>query len=315
MGQLTGDALGSMVEFMSREEIARLYPGGLRKIGPSTVFGTVAGQPTDDSEMALALTRSLLPNGYNPEAAAIAYGRWYNSAPFDIGTATRQATAAMARAAARGESASEAAYAHADAETEANGGLMRQSPLAIWGSSLDSEALDGIVRADTRLTHPSVVCQDASATFIVAVAAVIMDGLSAEAAYKAALEWNKTHGSSAKITRALQDAAHKPPHYQPHQGHVPIALQNAFYQALNATSFEEGIVATVMGGGDTDTNAAIAGALLGAVHGLEAIPGQWREAILTCRPAQGASGVQRPRPEEYWPAEALELAEKLLAHG
>ncbi len=54
-----------------------------------------------------------------------------------------------------------------------------------------------------------------------------------------------------------------------------IAFRNALWQLLNALSFEEGVVDTVMRGGDTDTNAAICGALLGAVYGLDAIPVQW----------------------------------------
>jgi len=54
-----------------------------------------------------------------------------------------------------------------------------------------------------------------------------------------------------------------------------LALQNAFYQLLHASSLERGVVDTVRAGGDTDTNAAIAGALLGAVHGRDVIPQQW----------------------------------------
>ena len=44
IGQLVGDALGSMVEFKSAEKIGALYPAGLRVIGPSTVHHTIAGQ-------------------------------------------------------------------------------------------------------------------------------------------------------------------------------------------------------------------------------------------------------------------------------
>ena len=62
-GQLVGDALGSMVKFTSAHDIARLYPHGLREIGPSPVHGTIADQPTDDSELALALARSLAAYG------------------------------------------------------------------------------------------------------------------------------------------------------------------------------------------------------------------------------------------------------------
>ena len=47
------------------------------------------------------------------------------------------------------------------------------------------------------------------------------------------------------------------------QGFVLIALQNAFFELLHAPDLQTGVVNTVRRGGDTDTNAAIAGALLG----------------------------------------------------
>jgi len=75
--------------------------------------------------------------------------------------------------------------------------------------------------------------------------------------------------------------------------------------------FEEALVATVGQGGDTDTNAAIAGALLGAAHGREAIPLRWIFAVLSCRPL-AESGALRPRPGEYWPDDILELSKALL---
>ena len=98
------------------------------------------------------------------------------------------------------------------------------------------------------------------------------------------------------------------------KGWVLIALQNAFYQVLHAPSLEEGVVQTVMASGDTDTNAAIAGALLGAVHGRDAIPPQWLQSVLSCRPLP-KSGSSHPRPIEFWPMDALRLAERLLVLG
>ena len=97
------------------------------------------------------------------------------------------------------------------------------------------------------------------------------------------------------------------------EGWVRIALQNAFYELLHAESLEAGVVATVRRGGDTDTNAAIAGALLGAVHGREAVPAQWRSMVLSCRPL--APRARRPRPRPYWPVDVLEIAERLLLAG
>jgi ADP-ribosyl-[dinitrogen reductase] hydrolase len=74
-------------------------------------------------------------------------------------------------------------------------------------------------------------------------------------------------------------------------------------------------VATVMRGGDTDTNAAIAGALLGALYGAPSVPQQWREAVLTCRSSAGIAGVHRPRPRAFWPVDALILSERLAVAG
>ena len=89
------------------------------------------------------------------------------------------------------------------------------------------------------------------------------------------------------------------------------ALQNAFYRLASRANVEESLVATVSCGGDTDTNAAIAGALLGAFHGRDAFPSRWILPVLACRPLAEAA-VARPRPMQYWPDDVLEVAEALL---
>lgn len=63
LGQLAGDALGSLVEFQSPEEIHRSYPEGVRELADGGTWNTIAGQPTDDSEMALLLARMLTERG------------------------------------------------------------------------------------------------------------------------------------------------------------------------------------------------------------------------------------------------------------
>ncbi len=316
LGQLAGDALGSMVEFQGTAAIGARYPRGLRAIGPSPVFDTLAGQPTDDSELALALARTLLRDGaFIDDSVAAAYGYWRESGPFDVGGTIGAATTVIIAAQGRGEGPADVARRAANTASEANGALMRQSPLAVWGHALAPAALDTLARADTTLTHPNRVCQDASAAYLVALAAAIREGLDAPAAYDRARAWDRERGASPTVTAALEAAAHAAPAYERNQGHALIALQNAFYQALHAPLVEEGIVATVMGGGDTDTNAAIAGALLGAIHGARAVPSQWRQTVLTCRPLRGALGVDQPRPQGFWPVDALYLAERLVANG
>jgi ADP-ribosyl-[dinitrogen reductase] hydrolase len=299
LGQLTGDALGSMVEFKQASWLRQRYPQGLREIGPSPVWQTLAGQPTDDSELALILARTLLAGGtFMEEHVQQAYRWWYHSKPFDIGGTILAALTG-----------------HPNRASQANGALMRQSPLAIWGHALFPDELAELVIRDTRLTHPHPVCVDASAAFIVALAAVVREGLDAGQTHERALHWSTSHGASGSVIEALQAAVHAPPEYSQNQGWVLVALQNAFYVALHTSSFEEGVVATVMGGGDTDTNAAIAGALLGAIHGAPAVPRQWREAVLTCRPQAGIPGVSQPRPRAFWPVDALLLAERLAVAG
>ena len=74
LGQLAGDALGSLVEFQTPEQIRREYPGGVRELADGGTWNTIAGQSTDDSEMALLLARMLVKNGsYESEAARKEY--------------------------------------------------------------------------------------------------------------------------------------------------------------------------------------------------------------------------------------------------
>ena len=80
LGQLAGDALGSLVEFQTPEQIQREYPNGVRKLVDGGTWNTIAGQPTDDSEMALLLARMLVDQGkYDPEEARKAYVYWLDS--------------------------------------------------------------------------------------------------------------------------------------------------------------------------------------------------------------------------------------------
>ena len=314
LGQLAGDSLGGLVEFSSAAKIKSKYPSGLRELMDGGHWGILAGQPTDDSELALMLARSIVQaKGYEPAAALDAYVHWYGSPPFDIGGTT----SAALRGARRGRTPQErlkGAKQYASTSSQANGSLMRISPLAIFGAGNPTAAADW-ARADSSLTHPHQVCQDSCAVSMAAIATAIAEGCSAQDCYRAALDEARRSSAAAPVAEALREAAEQPPDdYQTQQGWVLIALQNAFYQLLHAASLEDGVVQTVMAGGDTDTNAAIAGALLGAVHGRDAIPAQWRRSILSCRPLP-KSGTSHPRPIDFWPVDALPLAEKLLVLG
>ena len=294
LGQLAGDSLGSLVEFQDAATIRRSHPDGVRELADGGTWNILAGQPTDDSELALLLARTLL-DGFDLDAIREAYVTWLHSDPFDVGNATSRGLGG-----------------DPDPASQANGSVMRVSPLAIYGHAMQPNALADLARAESAITHPHPVCRDASAAYCIAIAQAIRTGEGAQASYQAALHWAHEAGAESSVIESLEAAAFGPPVEYFHQmGWVRIALQNAFYQLLHAPSLEAGVVATVMAGGDTDTNAAIAGALLGAVHGREAIPQRWRRGLLSCRPIE--SGF-RKRPMPFWPVDALELAERLLGH-
>ena len=297
LGQLAGDALGSLVEFQTPAQIINRYPDGVRLLSDGGIFNTIAGQPTDDSEMALGLARFLVRTGsYDAESVRKIYRDWLDSGPFDCGGTISTGL--------RGK---------LDPVSQANGAMMRISPLGIWGANYELDKVAEWAEQDALLTHPHPVCVQANILYTKAIAHAVQSGVQAINLYRQILAWAKESGVDANLLQSIKNAEDQPvSDFVHHQGWVLIAFQNALWQLVHAENLEEAVIATVMGGGDTDTNAAICGALLGAVYGKDAIPEQWLNTIQNCRPEKGLPGVYRPRPECYWPMDALELAEKLL---
>jgi ADP-ribosylglycohydrolase/fructose-1,6-bisphosphatase/inositol monophosphatase family enzyme len=309
LGLVTGDSLGSQVESRSAGDIRANYPNGVRSLAASPVLRTLAGQPTDASELGLALARSLIGKArYDPEAAAGAYGRWYRSGPFDCGITTARAFAHATEATANKALAARRA---ADPTSQSNGSLMRIAPIGVWAA----DPIDAARAAmeDSRLSHPHPVCLTACAVFAAAIAAAIAGadrGVMADIAIQTAEAAGPDGGT---VLHSLRQAASgvTPADYQRHMHWVLIALQNAFFHLSSGTGVEAALIHTVECGGDADANAAIAGALLGAADGRSALPSRWVMPVLTCRPDPGLH-PNRPRPEEYWPDDLLDLTEALL---
>jgi ADP-ribosylglycohydrolase/fructose-1,6-bisphosphatase/inositol monophosphatase family enzyme len=309
LGMVIGDSLGSQVEFKTAAQIRAAHPHGVRAVADSPVWHTLAGQPTDDSELGLALARSLVRSGgYDVEDAAAAYGRWYASVPFDCGHTTAQAFAPAASA--RTDKAA-AARANASRGSQSNGSLMRIAPVGVWAHDPDEAA--AVADKDSSLSHPHPVCRAACAAFAAAVSAAL-SGADRRGMIDVALRIAHAAGEEAAAVTAVlrQAAAGLPPaDFQQHMGWVLIALQNAFFHLATGIATEPALIETVGRGGDTDTNAAIAGALLGAADGRTPLPVRWVIPVLTCRPDPGLHPA-RPRPDEYWPDDLLDLTEALL---
>ena len=304
-GQVIGDNLGGLVEFRKEREIARLYPDGVTDLSDGGQWGLLAGQATDDSELALTLARTLLETGsYDRELVATAYGEWYTSSPFDIGSTTERAVSAAAEAGAGSKAG--AASLQADATSQSNGSLMRVSPIGVWARRPD--VADRFAREDSGLSHPNEVCVDACGVYAAAITEGIRSG-DRETMLRIARDYARTAEVAAVLARAAE--GQEPEDYWSDMGWVLIALQNAFCRLRRCEKVEAALVATVGKGGDTDTNGAIVGALLGAADGLRAIPNRWIMPVPACRP-HGALGAKKPRPMRYWPDDLAALTEALL---
>lgn len=301
-GQVTGDALGTTVEFERAETIAAKYPGGVREMVGGGPFAMEAGQVTDDSELALCLARSLAEKqSYDEDDVARRYIDWCQGNPPDCGGTTRRA---FGGSVPRGASVASTVRARALRDSQANGALMRVSPLAVFGSRLDPEALHTLAAADASLSHPHEVCVAANQVFVFAISYALRTGGSGPEVFDTTMAFAKSTLSCTEALPTLELATHGlPADPFTHMGWVRIALQCAFNQLRHATSFEQAMVDVVALGGDTDTNACITGALLGAVFGVEGIPARWIRAVKACQP---------PRPREFWCNDLDDLAAALV---
>jgi ADP-ribosylglycohydrolase len=297
LGQLSGDSLGGLVEFRTSEEIFNLYPSGVRDLADGGTWNTIAGQPTDDSEMAIALTRTLVRDGrYDASAVRKAYEEWFYSDPFDCGMTICLGLTGTPML-----------------SSQANGALMRVAPLGIFGAKCDPELVAKWASDDAEITHPNKTCRDANALFAIGISHAIRTGCNAVELWQEIQEWSQ----KLQVAPELRAIVAKPTdqsndQFTRHRGWVLVAFQNALWQLLNASDLESGIIDTISRGGDTDTNAAICGALLGSVYGIRRVPSRWVKVILNCRPVEGSPEVLRPRPDIYWPVDAMSLAEQLL---
>jgi ADP-ribosylglycohydrolase/fructose-1,6-bisphosphatase/inositol monophosphatase family enzyme len=310
LGLAIGDALGAQVETLTAAAIAATHPDGVRHLDDSAIWRTLAGQPTDDTELALALARSLIGRAtYDAETAAAAYGAWFATDPFHAEPTTARAFAAAASTDA-GLKAAAAARAAADPDSRSNGALMRVAPIGIWAG--DPTRAAKAAREDCALSHPHPTCQAACAALAAAIAAGIG---GADRAGMLAAALHAAHGvaDGEAVVTTLEQARAGLPETDVHTdtGSALTALGNAFGHLATGTDAESALIRTVAAGGDTNTNAAITGALFGAADGRLAFPVRWVMPVLTCRPDAGLA-IARPRPDIYWTDDLIDLAEALL---
>ncbi|MDD4838687.1 MAG: ADP-ribosylglycohydrolase family protein [Synergistaceae bacterium] len=235
--------------------------------------------------------------GYNKETAKQKYMDWMDSNPFGIGETTASGLSGRL-----------------NSKSQANGAMMRISPLAVYLSKFgyaeneDWQIADTRAASDALITHPNPICIHANILFVRTLITLISSETDPAELYQKIKEWSNEIGADRSLLTVIESAEKDPPsNYTENQGWVLIAFWNAIYQLLHAGSPLEGILNTVKSGGDTDTNAAIAGALLGARFGYDAFPKQWLDTVQACKP-----GGERPRPDIYWVGDIKNLTENIF---
>jgi len=292
LAQACGDALGAPYEF--GQPLPGDAPVSMKGGGP---FGWAPAEWTDDTSMSIPLLdaaerarregNDLLEH---LDAVAVAWHAWAQDAN-DVGNQTRAALTAAARPGpVTADALTAAARDRHDrvGRSGGNGSLMRTAPLAL--AYLDDEASLGVAaRRVSDLTHPDPDAGDACVLWCAAIRHAVLTGTLNPSIGLRLLPADR---SALWHARLLEAETHPPTHFD-HNGWVVHALQAAWsaihhtpvpgldpaHDSYPAQHLLHALETVVRAGGDTDTVAAIAGALLGATWGASAVPAEWRRRV------------------------------------
>jgi ADP-ribosyl-[dinitrogen reductase] hydrolase len=286
LGQAAGDALGAGYETGKPVPAsgAEMCGGG---------FGFEPGEWTDDTQQAIVVAQARS----DPAAAAAGLMRWYRGGPVDVGTATAavlgrasrpQELAGLSRAYSESQAAAPRP-AHWD-PGGANGSLMRTGPACLPFLG-DRQRIAAAAREISDLTHADPYCGDACVLWSLAIEAAIERGGEPAELVALGLPYlpaERREFWREQIGRAL---AGDPAQFSMN-GSAVGCFRAALSAVAHADGLQDGLRRAVAIGGDTDTVAAVAGALLGAIHGASAVPAGWRE-ILHGWPDMKAADLER----------------------
>jgi len=309
LGAFIGDSLGSFIEFQRDipppllEETLTMPGGGPFSLGP--------GQVTDDSELAMCLMRGLLAgNGkLDMDAVALYYGRWVGTGPFDIGITTRKALSPLMEGRATANVCIAAAE-RSNGSSQSNGSLMRLTPLAVWAHRLAPAQAARAARIEASMTHSSPTIHHANACYVLAIHHLINSPGDRTGAFAAAKNYADTEGNEdiKDWFRFISSGSHMPG--TPQMGWAKIGFTHAFSHLVRGSGYVDALRETLALGGDTDTNAAIVGGLVGAVCGTEGLPTEYAEKVLRYT---YATKKGRRRPDFLNQTEVMQQLEQLYA--
>jgi ADP-ribosyl-[dinitrogen reductase] hydrolase len=304
VGSAVGDALGAPFEFGPPGEYSARFPapvlGGTGEMAGGGGFGWSPGEFTDDTQMALVQAESLLARDGLDGADLFARFRAWAADASDVGNQTR---AALSSGLPWPEAA-EAYFAAHPNGSAGNGGVMRATPSAVFAAEGDLAESMELGRRLAAVTHGDPAAQWGAALLhgLVHVALRGDDPFS----MLASLLERLPAGQERFV--AMLDHGWSPSLGGPGNGSVWTCLAQAVWAVRTTDSFADAVVAAIDLGGDTDTVAAVAGGLAGAVYGIQAIPSRWTTYLNgTVRQLDGSVRA-------YGNADLQELTRRLLGH-
>jgi poly(ADP-ribose) glycohydrolase ARH3 len=272
-GVAVGDCVGAPFEGWSEVSHADL---------DRVLDGDSLLQYTDDTAMTIVLARSLLATGgFDGQHLSAAFAEAYAAEPWRGYGAGPPRVFEMLRRGARWDEAPSRLFG---AEGSfGNGGAMRVAPVALLALGNLATTAD-LARRTASVTHAHDIGMDGAALLACAVGAVLdgggdADPLAVVEAVRPHVATGELRSRLDRIPPLLDDPA--PDRIAAELGHGTSAVE-AVPAALTAGlapsgSVVEAVSLAVRIGGDTDTIAAMAGALAGARHGFAAVPARLRE--------------------------------------
>lgn len=281
LGVAVGDALGVPVEFRAR---------GTFHVTDMQGYGTHNQPPgtwSDDTSLTLALADSL--SRYyvcNLHDMAYNFVRWHDEAAFtahgevfDIGGATAKAIARL-KAGVAPELAG-----GTEERDNGNGSLMRIAPLVFYVGGKPQEERFYLTKAVSSLTHAHEWSVAACYIYIEMLHKLLI-GMEKDAAYAALREYFQrgvsfiSKKTLKKFDRILKsDVSALPESEIRSGGFVVDTLEAALWCFLTTHNYADAVLKAVNLGEDTDTTAAVTGALAGLAYGMESIPPAWLELV------------------------------------
>ena len=159
-----------------------------------------------------------------------------------------------------------------------NGSVMYCAPLGAFRAERPDLLLEE-APALSAITHWDERCRTACLAVTLAVAALVR-GEGHRESVERAVEAVIGREGGEELEYLVAEAGRARRIDGPDMGFALFTAGIGLQMAAEGPSFEEGLRHVVSLGGDTDTNAAVTGALLGALHGREELPSAWLEKLV-----------------------------------